>query len=186
MKIKRKYATTDYFMAYRKKKKNQYNRRITRKDFVVRADYGIIVAEYYAAISKTIIYDALSYYNSFKMGAVEIVKYELNLLDEKGELRRQALKVDWQATKDNWKVVYGKNTSVAELKLIKDKPLIYHTNDHSDGMSYRWLWDRRSATMKHQAKYMFKPVRKNSRLLASAIKNIKNIDFKEIDIKYGI
>lgn len=84
-----------------------------------------------------------------------------------GEFRIKKFKavnpaVDWKKTNE----LREKN---GELKLI------YHFNNHSDGMAARWHWNKEGARIKNVTLYRFTPVRANKRRLAQLIKNTNSI-----------
>ena len=176
MEIKEKYLTNDFFLAYKAKRKKK---KTLKGVAVKKADYTKIIKEYYDAVSKMIVYDSYSHYNSHKMGCINVLKYEAVMLDKEGNLRESSLAVDWKATKAMWAEKYNMEYDVEKFKLIKDKPLIYFDNDHSDGWKYRWNWDKRTSLMNHQSKYYFRASRHNKRFLANAVKTIPSLDFSE-------
>jgi hypothetical protein len=186
--MKDQYLTDDYFEYYRDNIKTTVHKKrsLKAKDYVVRDDYGKMLQEYYLAISKMMIYDAYTHYNSNKMGCLNVVKYEPDMLDKDGNIRPRMLKVNWKATKDLWAETYGTSGNDPALKEIKGKTLIYHENDHSDGWMFRWNWDRSTSLMKHQSRYYYKPVKANKRMLATAIQTMPGLDFTEIEINTNL
>ena len=179
------YSNDDYFTYYKKKKKEKLGKNIGRKEYVLSADFKKILYEYYSHISRMMIYDAYAFYSPNRVGEFNIVKYKPTMLTKDGELRKEALKVDWATTKSSWEKIYGMKYDVDEFKKIKDKPLVYFSNDHSDGWEYRWNWNKITSTLKNQSKMYFKPSRTNKRLLATAIKSITSLDFSEGGLKHN-
>jgi hypothetical protein len=145
---------------------------------IFKSQYRKLLADYYSAASKIIIYDSFSLYLSHKMGSILIYKYKSDLTynNKDGSIKKYRLPIDWVKTKEIWKEDYG-DIPMSEMKLIKDKPLVYLFNDHSDGYQYKWHWDKRSCVARNQSMYYFKPVRSNKRKLAKAIKTLSYIDY---------
>lgn len=173
------YNHLDFYKYYAANSKKKFkNKRIWKRG------YYKILADYYYAVSKVIIYDAFPLYLSHRMGTILIYKYKSDntYTNPDGSLKKNRLPIDWPETKRIWKEDYG-DISKEELKAIKDKPLVYLFNEHSDGYQYKWHWDKRSCVAKNQSMYYFTAVRANKRKLASAIKNIKYLDFPELKIK---
>jgi len=163
----------DFYEYYTKHSVKRFkNKRIWRRQ------YRKLIAEYYTAISKIIIYDSFRFYLSHRMGTINIFKYDpINgYLDSDGNIRKNRLPVDWSKTLKLWWELYGKRDKT-EYKEIKDKPLVFYNNDHSDDFLFKWHWDKRSCLAKHQSKYYFQAVRQNKRRLGKAIKSLNYIDY---------
>jgi hypothetical protein len=114
------------------------------------------------------------------MGHIEIRKRRPRILDKAGNIKKRALKIDYKATKDLWKELYP-DKSKEEIKELRDKPVVYHTNKHSDGYIYKFVWDKLTCNMPFKSFYRFKAARGYTRLLAKELKkeNCK-LDFYEI------
>jgi hypothetical protein len=100
------------------------------------------------------------------LGHFRIKAFTPNLINKDGSLKN--LKVDWKATQEYWKTKYPGKT-LAELRFIQGKPVLYHENEHSNGEIYKHHW------MKNQFRplenYDFKASRQYSRLLAQTVKD---------------
>jgi len=129
--------------------------------------FSQICKEFYTAISEAIIYQAFDYKLPYRLGRIRVRKYKPKLrLREDGSLDRSKLRPDWAAVKALWK-------EDAEAK--KNKQLVYHLNEHSDGYQHRWFWEKRTSNIPNHSAYCFIPSRNNKRTLAAAIKN-ENIE----------
>ncbi len=131
------------------------------------------------SVMQSIIYDNMQV-KLPGMGNIEVRKRRPSILDKDGNIKKKALKIDYKASKDLWKELYpGK--CVEEIKEIKDKPIAYHTNKHSDGYIYKFMWDKLTCNMPFKSFYKFKAARGYTRLLAKELKqdNCK-LDFYEI------
>lgn len=136
---------------------------------ISRKKYIELVREYNDEILKLIIYDGLDYLFHWRLGSLRIRKRDNSLkLGKDGEVANK-LKVDWPKTHKFWAQKYpGK--SFEELKEIKDKPLIYYLNEHSDGVVGRWFWDKITCNIPNQSAYTFRPVRARKREAAQVWK----------------
>ena len=103
------------------------------------------------------------------IGEFKIVEYKPKLIKE-GKLNKKVLAPDWVKTKEYWNTLYP-NKTPSELKEIKNKPLIYHENDHTRGQQYKFYWDKLTIELKCKSAYQFKPVRKVKRKLSSILKD---------------
>lgn len=97
-------------------------------------------------------------------GDFSINKKKLNRFKEHEGKRYINLRIDWAKTK-----VEGKR--------------IYHTNEHSDGFNYKWIWFPSSALIYLNRLYVFKPCRYASRAIAKYIKKPNSI-YKELYNEY--
>ena len=88
-----------------------------------------------------------------RLGSIRIQKKKMNFTKE-------ALKVDWKASRE-----LGKR--------------VYHMNDHSDNYRYKWYWKKTNAIVQNKSLYSFTASRANKRELARIIKNEKSIDYFE-------
>jgi len=105
-----------------------------------------------------------------RMGSLRIKRYKTKFkLKEDGELDTRKIPVDYPATLKLWE-----KDPVAK----ENKKLVFILNEHSDNHRAFWYWDKRTCTVKNQSKYAFKAARKNSRMLAKAIKEYKIIHYE--------
>lgn len=84
-------------------------------------------------------------------GDLSINKKMLKKFKEHEGKRYINLRIDWAKTK-------------------KEGKKIYHTNEHSDGFNYRWIWFTTSALIHLNKLYVFRPCRYASRRIAQYIK----------------
>jgi hypothetical protein len=129
--------------------------------------YSSFLRDLLESFSVSIVKDGLEL-SMHGLGKLRVRTVAKGLLNNKGELRK--LKPNWKATKDYWATQYPDLTK-EEIALIKNKTIIYHTNDHSNGEYYRHFWDKTNSILKYQNFYEFKASRQFSRLIASTVKN---------------
>ena len=103
------------------------------------------------------------------IGGFKIIEYQPKIV-KNGELNRKVLAPNWVATKEYWKELYPGKT-LEELKLVPDKPLLYHENEHTNGQQYKFYWDKTTTELKCKSAYQFKPVRSSARRLSAILKD---------------
>lgn len=94
------------------------------------------------------------------LGSLMIVGKKQNVrFDEDG--KPKGLAPDWVKTKKLW-------DQNEEAK--KEKKLVYHLNEHSDGIRYRYHWRKRGVFFKNGGLYSLRMTRENKRTLSKQIK----------------
>jgi hypothetical protein len=104
-----------------------------------------------------------------KIGKLRIKSSPLKFLKKNGELSK-SLKVNWQATWNNWQNKYPELTK-EEITKITNKKVIYHENEHSNQEFYSYYWDKLTITLKYKTFYNFKASRQYLRLIAQVVKD---------------
>jgi len=102
------------------------------------------------------------------VGRFRIRANKTNFISER--TGRLIAKVDWKATWVYWESKYS-NLSRPEIVAIKDKKVIYHENNHSQGESYNFHWDKVTTNIANKFLYKFEPTRTFARLLAQTVKD---------------
>lgn len=126
-----------------------------------------------------IIFDNLELYMPYRLGSLRVrIGKSIYRLNKNGEVEMKKIPIDWKATVDNWEQIYpGK--SHAELKEIKDKPLIRILNDHSNGKKLYWYWDEYTSNVKNKTAYRLEVTRTWDRMLSNKVKKTKRLDYYE-------
>lgn len=103
-----------------------------------------------------------------KLGIISIVgtKKELQFDDDGNPL----LPPDWKKTKELW-------DSNPEAK--KNKKRIFHTNEHSDGIVYKFFWSKEKVIIPYKTLYSLRMTRDNKRRVWQEI-----LKGKEFNLKY--
>lgn len=149
------YGIRDAYKFYKKKHKSEDN--------VSSSEFSAFCKEFNNRISDLIIYENFSFLIPFRLGRIRIRKYKPKVhIKEDGSMDKSRLRPDWNATKKLWK-----NNEEAK----KEKKLIYHLNDHTDGYQHRWFWEKLTSNVKNNSAYSFIPSRNNKRTLAKALKD---------------
>lgn len=105
------------------------------------------------------------------LGTLSIIKYKINVkLDENGELNLRNYPVNYKKTWELWFSKYP-DLSVEEIRKIKDKPLVYEENKHTNGYKHKFKWSRTKSRVKNKTQYGFFTVRKYNRKLNELLKD---------------
>lgn len=136
-----------------------------------RQTYYDILQDINSAAMECVLYENMEL-DMPRLGGIRIRRYKRKLkLDKNGDLKTINIPVDYKATKELW----ARDTQAKEKK-----KLIFNFNEHSNGFSYRFWWDKRTSNQKNQSKYYFRATRKNKRELAKIVKD-SNIRHKYYD-----
>lgn len=97
-----------------------------------------------------------------RLGSISITGKKQKLKVEDGKIK--GLAPDWKATRELW------NTD-EEAK--KNKQIVYHFNEDTNGIRYRFRWNRKRVFMDNKTLYNLIMTRTNKRTLARLIKEGK-------------
>ena len=85
---------------------------------------------------------------------------------------------DWQRSLKKWREE-NPGLSDEELKQIKGKKVLRFHNDHTNGYSVRFFWDKTLSNAKNQSSYVFKATRTAKETLATFIKKFNILEYFE-------
>lgn len=161
-KIKADYKSGDIYKKYLSTTKS--------KNPVVRTIFVKILKEFFGGVVEDLIYKGSEFSFPYKLGTLRIRKSKVKLkLDANGNIDKRRLRPDWGSTRKLWKSKYP-NLSWEEIKNIKNKPILYHENKHSDRWQHTWYWNRSTCVVKNSTAYSLDMSRDNDRYLAKALK----------------
>ena len=152
------------------------NYKSKSKNPVEYSKYAEFLKEYNERIMYSLIYDSLEYRMPYKLGFLRLQKRQMTPYMKDGKLCKKSLAPDWERTKNYWKELYPDMT-FEEMKDIPNKKVLFHHNDHTDGYSARFNWDKKISTTKNQSQYMFRVTRTIKKELAKYIKEVGIIDY---------
>jgi hypothetical protein len=162
-KIKTDYGALDIYKKYVKTTKNPKN--LTRKQFTA------IIKKFYGKIIEGMIIKSVEFNLPHRLGNVRIKKSKVKIkLGKDGNLDKTRLAPDWNACKKLWAKEYPDKTW-EEITAIKGKPMIYHTNRHTDGFRHKWYWDKSTCLARNSSAYTLNICRAADRRLAKALKD---------------
>jgi hypothetical protein len=101
----------------------------------------------------------------FGFGNIAVNKKKLKRYKEFNGKTYINLQIDWAKTKQ-----YGKR--------------IYHTNEHTDGYNYKWMWFPKEAKLHLSHLYVFKATRNASRVLSKYLKRPNSI-YKDLYLEWA-
>lgn len=97
-------------------------------------------------------------------GPIAVNKKMLKIYKEHDGKRYVNLRPDWKQTK-------------------KVGKMVYHTNEHTDGYNFRWVWFPQDSKIFMSDLYVFKPGRYASRAITKYLKK-SNAQYKEIYLEW--
>ena len=110
-------------------------------------------------VSNAIIKNSIEFRLFNRLGLLRIKAFKRNLkFRDDGRIDTSRNSIDWAKTRQLWYQLYPGKT-MSEIKHIPNKKVIIHLNEHSNGYSYRWYWDKRVCNFKNQTVYKFNPVK---------------------------
>lgn len=118
-------------------------------------EYRDITTMYLKHLADKIVHKSMTVTLPFRLGKLSVIKHKPSYKS----IRNMAM--DWEATR----------------KLNRQVRLF---NEHSNGNTYRFWWDRRTCYVKNKTNYKFKAVRSITREVARLIKNKENDYFEKI------
>jgi hypothetical protein len=114
----------------------------------------------------------------YRLGKLGIVQFIRSIkFDENGNLITRWLVVDWSKTYKLWKQMYPECETQKDYKKIKDKPIVYITNEHTDGRIFKFHWKKRFSNVKNISAYELIPATQYKHALCRLIKSNNNIQF---------
>jgi|6_EtaG_2_1085325.scaffolds.fasta_scaffold145116_2 hypothetical protein len=154
-KIKVDCGRMDMHKAYLKENKLEYK--------VDSSLYSKVLNSFNKKISKKIMTESFEYMLPYRLGNLRIKKYKPSIkVDENGNLDYKGLSPNWKATKELWN---------KDKEAKKNKKIVFHINDHSDGYNYKWHFSNYRSNCENRSVYSFIPTRTNKRTLAKLIKD---------------
>jgi hypothetical protein len=109
-------------------------------------------------VSDKIIRESFEFRMPYKLGFIRIRSFKHKLKVENGKIVVKKNAINWKACLDTWERLYGTRDRVI-LRDIKNKPLVHHLNEHTNGYSMRWFWDKRRCKSASAKIYSFTPIK---------------------------
>jgi len=149
-----------------------------RSEFnISREKHAQVINLFNKKLKDLIIYDSFIFKMPFQLGVIYIRNIKSRMrLKEDGSLDKRNLVPDWQRTKALWAKLYP-GLSSAELKLIKNKKIVYNTNIHTNGCKFVVHWEKKRCNVRGHGPYEFVFARSNKRELAYALKTNPNLTY---------
>jgi hypothetical protein len=160
-KVHTDFGLDDIYKFYKKNLSNPINKELFRK----------VCKEYNQEMLRKVVYDGHDFSMGARIGYIRIAKFNnAPKLNDKGEIHNK-FAVDWIETKKRWQELYSDKT-IEDIRGLKNKPLVYHLNEHTDNWIMKWHWDKITCNVPNQSAYRFEPNRTIKREAAKAWKTI--------------
>jgi hypothetical protein len=141
--------------------------------------FSKILRDINTQIADKIIMEALEFNMPSMIGTIRIRKFKNKAVNADGTSRFKKLRPDWAKTKELWAKTYPGKT-MEELKEIENKPLVRHLNEHTNGYSYEFYYNKSSGKYRNKSAYSFLPSRGIKNMLsAAALDDGTKIDYYE-------
>ncbi len=135
-----------------------YNHYKERGGKLTQGEFGRICRLFNAKVYDKMIKDGFDFRIPYKLGNLGIMSFKPKIKVEDGKIVRNNFPIDWRRTRELWKEMYTEE-QMKDLKNVKNKPLVYYENDHSDGYRMIVRWDRSMVSMKGVGLYGFYPAK---------------------------
>ena len=137
-------------------------------EVVSKSDYLKIASLFIKYLMKRVIFNGDTIHLPYKTGMFEVVGMQHKVsVGKDGEIK--GLSPNWKKTKE----LYERCPECKDKKQI-----IYNTNEHTDGIRYKFNWGLRNVLLKNKSYYILKMTRTNKRNLYKAI-----LDGQEYEVK---
>jgi len=144
-----------------------------------RQTFSNIIKDFNLELARLIIEEAEEFKMPANLGKVRIRKYmrRIRFLED-GTIDKRYHSPDWQKCWELWEREYpGKSKD--EIKEIKGKPMVYHTNEHTEGFVFRLYWDKYGSAIINRQMYSIVLTFTNKRRIAALIKSNPNTNYYE-------
>jgi hypothetical protein len=161
------YTSVDVYKFYKEK---FGEKALTKKQF------SVIWNRFIDVRLQMVIFENVQFTMPHRMGEISIrLGAQANKITKKGKFH---FKTNWGETKKRWKEMYP-NLSGEEIKKIPNKPLVYVSNDTTDGRKVYWRWDKMTCNYKNNTVYRIRMNRRWSRMLSSYVQKTEKIQYYE-------
>lgn len=114
----------------------------------------------------------------YRLGSLGIVQKKMTIkFYADNTLDKHNLRVNWDKTMILWRKLYPDCITREDYKQHKNKPVVYHTNEHTDGRYMRYHWKKMNSSMKNKSVYSFTPAIVYKKELTKLIQANPNIQF---------
>ena len=103
-----------------------------------------------------------------RLGKLSIFGKKVNIRIENGEIK--GLAPDWVKTKELWD---------SDLIAKQNKQLVYHFNEDTNGIRYKFAWSKNRVLVSNKTLYNLRMTRSNKRELSRLVKNNKEYLIKD-------
>lgn len=114
----------------------------------------------------------------YRLGSLGIIqRKKIIRFNPDGTLHTENLVVNFGKTIDLWKELYPDCIKRSDYKQYRNKPLVYHTNEHTDGRVMIFHWKKKNINIRNKSVYSFSPSNTYKQELSKLIMSNTNMQF---------
>ena len=114
----------------------------------------------------------------FRLGSIGVIQYKRKIkFDEEGKLIARGLVPDWHKTWLLWQKLYPECKTKADYKKIKNKQVVFRTNEHTDGRLFRFHWKKKYCNIKNISAYQLIIPPQYKQMLGRKINSNPNVQY---------
>jgi hypothetical protein len=113
-----------------------------------------------------------------KLGSIGVIQQQQKIkFNEDGEIIKRNMCIDWNSSIILWRKLYPECKTKEDFKKIKNKPICYYTNEHTDGRIFRFGWKKKMSALRNRSVYLFDVGKQYKNELRDLIYKNPNIQF---------
>lgn len=141
--------------------------------------FSNLLRDFNKELARMMIEEGVEFKMPNRLGSLRLRKYKSRLrFNEDGSIDKSKLPVDWGKTRKLWMEEYP-DIDPKDWKKIKDKPLVYHLNEHTDGYRILVYWNKKGSNADNRSVYSFVFTSVNNRHLGRVLKGDKKPEYYE-------
>jgi hypothetical protein len=114
----------------------------------------------------------------YRLGSLGVIQQKKKIkFKADGSLDTHNLRINWDKTMKLWKKEYPDCVKRTDYKQYKNKPVVYHTNEHTDGRYMKIHWKKKGICMKNKSVYSFVPTLAYKQELTRSIQANPNVQY---------
>lgn len=160
----------------------RFKKRFTKRDAACDANVGyqqwLRICKKFNKRKMNSIIDGIIFNMPFRLGSLGVVQYKRKIkFDKDGKLITRGLVPDWHRTYILWKKLYPECKTREDYKKIKNKEVVFMTNEHTDGRIFRFHWKKKYCNVKNKTAYELKIPPQYKKMLGAKIMKNPNIQY---------
>jgi hypothetical protein len=154
--------------------KNFFNLRDSYKEYKTQVREPVDIKIYISIVNGFMLFLVNKLFNKGeialpeRLGNLHIVGKKIKVHLEDGKIK--GLAPDWKETNKLW---------AQDEEAKNNKQLVYHFNEQTNGIRYRFFWSKNRALVPNKTLYSLKMTRTNKRNLAKLVKEGKEYQIKD-------
>ena len=114
----------------------------------------------------------------YRLGSLGVIQKKKTIkFNEDDSINTDNLVINWDKTMILWRKMYPDCVKPTDYKQYKNKPKVYHTNEHTDGRVMTFHWKKKNINIKNKSVYAFKIAPQYRKKLSEVIMANPNIQF---------